>query len=359
MRTYKTTSAEASLFLDSLQKPVDSISGIEPIGRVMIQSSSEAPKKFNTRWVWEHPIVAEVRDQENEPNPYSFNVVRTELLDPVYTDIGEDEQGNRIGYLTGFFDCDGMEVVSSGETGNIHLQDELKASSQQPFDHNVSEAQFAPLGNQRSCFNSRGNSCFRGPGACFSARIFPGIGGGCFKNSCFDFPAVRIAWNLLSILGAIALLLAILCMFLCSNYGAGEQGSNENNEQEKQVVDDIPPVVEGGQSAIRGDLRFNVADHKDVDGDVIDLYINEKLIAENVELFLEPIEFQSSAIKENEVNVLRVVPKSVGTGSKEVCTARIELIDACTGMKRPPFLLQMKIEQQGTYYLFVESLECP
>ena len=360
VRTFETTSAEASLFIESLRQPVDSVSGIEPIGRVTIQTSNDARNNYNTIWVWEHPIVAEVSDQELDPMSYAFNVVRLELFDPVYTDIGEDEHGNRIGYLSGFFHCEGMEVPTIGKSGKLHLQDETKVFSERASKHEIDADKFGPLGNQRSCFNSRtGRGCFRGPAACFSASIFPGLGGGCFKNPCFNFPAFRIAWNIFSLIGAIALVIAMFCMFFCSSFGADGQGSDENNEKEKQVVDDVPPVVEGGQSAIRGDLYFNVADHKDVDGDVIDLYINETLIAENVELFLDPIEFSSSAVKENEVNVLRVVPKSAGTGSKEVCTARIELIDECTGMKRPPFLLQMKMGQEGIYYLFVESLECP
>ena len=358
IRSYHSESAQVKAFIASLPRSVDEVSGIEPISRLHIEHSDAVIPEWQKKWVWEHPLTAEVTDKEADFSPFSFDVVLTELYDPVFKYIGEDEDGNQIGWLSGFFCCEGMEVPTSSELGKIQFDEKKNTAPDQPLDNTI----LAGTPKQRvsrSCFDRPSQTCFSGPGACFSAPVFPAFGGGCFKAPCFNYPLLRIGWNILSLLGSFALLLAIFCALFCTKIGSSEEGDVKDSEENKVVKEELPSEVEGGQSAIRSELRFNVADHKDIDGDVIDLYINEELIAENVELFLDPIELTTNELNENEVNVLKIVPKSVGTGSLEVCTARIELIDACSGITMPPFLLQMKMGQVGTYYLFVESLECP
>jgi hypothetical protein len=295
------------------------------------------------------------------PNPGAYNFRKIEIHTPHFTEIGFDD-GLLFGGIEGFAKAYEFPVGADHFSTKLRHVSPNKPSSRARscFDHPSGCWSLAFPGNSSSCFNPYTRDS-TGLTACFG-----GQGTGCsMMPGCFGVPSFRIGWNILSLIGALSLILLFLCHL--SNYSVQEQDQPEQKYRDDDFVEEKNQpepddqgydVQESGGRSLQGRLMFSVSDHKDIDGDVIDIYVNDEVLVSNLELTGDPYKLTSSDLVVGDLNSIKVYPVSVGRGSEKVCTARIIMYDECTGLEMPAFRMMLRQGEVGEYLIYAESNSC-
>lgn len=312
-----------------------------------------------------HEFVGDVTvkfSDKTTPNPASHTFRSLIIHSPSFTQLGYHEDAV-FGHIEGFAEASidtllkPKRIVPIAET--VHLfQDRTSC-----FSHSSGCWSRSFPWSSSACFNPYSLGAFGATG-CFGAPILPGCA---MMPGCFSLPIIRLFWNLLSLLGLLALLVSFICNIQQWRATSGDHEEQQRHQDEEFLTDDDQKVSydERGYKvkdydgmSLKGNLLFTIADHKDIDGDIVDVYVDDLPLELGLELTEEPYRITSTNLKPGELNTLKVYPVSVGRGSLKVCTARMTIYEECTGIESPPFKMILKPGEVGQYVMFVQSTSC-
>lgn len=296
------------------------------------------------------------------PNPASLTFRSLIIHSPEFSKLGYHDDAV-FGHIEGYAEAGIDTVLSTKRIEPIHVKPILFRDRSTCFRHSSGCWSKSFPYSSSACFTPYGTGCF-GLGGCFNAPILPGCG---MMPGCFSLPIFRFGWNFLGLFGLLALLTSFACNFMHWQENQGEEVKEQKYQDEDFITDDDKAVKydERGYKrkdyngiSLKGNLLFTIADHKDIDGDIVDVYVDDQPLAIGLELTDEPYRITSANLVAGELNTLKVYPVSVGRGTAKVCTARMTIYEECTGIESPPFKMVLKAGEVGEYIMFVQSTSC-